>query len=54
MGDMNLPECMIYLDDVIIFSSSFEEHIERLKAVLSRLQEHNLKLRASKCEFLKS
>ena len=54
MGDMNLRECLIYLDDVIIFSSSFEEHIERLEAVFSRLQEHNLKLKASKCEFLKS
>ena len=54
MGDMNLRECLIYLDDVIIFSSSFEEHIERLEAVFSRLQEHNLKIKASKCEFLKS
>ena len=48
MGDMNLRECMDYLDGVIIFSTSFEEDIERLEAVFSRLHEHNLKLKASK------
>ena len=45
-------KCLIYLDDVMIFSSSFEENIERLEAVFSRQQKHNLKLKASKCEFL--
>ena len=54
MGDMNLIDCLIYLDDVVIFSATFEEHLERLQAVFSRLQEHNLKLKPSKCEFLKS
>ena len=54
MGDMNLRDCLIYLDDVVIFSATFEEHLERLQAVFSRLQEHNLKLKPSKCEFLKS
>ena len=54
MDDKNLRDCLIYLDDVIIFPSSFEEQIERLEAVFSRLQEHNLKLKASNCEFLKS
>ena len=44
MGAFNLLECLIYLDDVIIFSSSFEENIERLEAVFSRLQEHSLNL----------
>ncbi|MCG8077518.1 MAG: hypothetical protein JAY75_14935, partial [Candidatus Thiodiazotropha taylori] len=51
---MNLKECLVYLDDVIIFSTTFEEHVERLHAVFSKLQEHNLKLKASKCEFMKS
>ncbi|MEW8091524.1 MAG: reverse transcriptase family protein, partial [Candidatus Thiodiazotropha endolucinida] len=54
MGDMNLRDCLIYLDDVIIFSATFEEHLNRLEAVFSRLKEHNLKLKASKCEFLQS
>lgn len=54
MGDMNLRDCLIYLDDVIIFSTTIEEHFDRLEAVFSRLQKHNLKLKASKCEFFKS
>ena len=54
MGEMNLRDCLIYLDDIIIFSSTFEEHLERLEAVFSRLQLHNLKLKASKCDFLRS
>ena len=29
MGELNLRDCLIYLDDVIIFSSTFEEHLER-------------------------
>ena len=53
MGDMNLRDCLIYLDDIIIFSSTFEEHLERLQAVYERLQEHNLKLKPSKCELFK-
>ena len=54
MGELNLRDCLIYLDNVIIFSSTFEEHLERLDAVFSRLKQHNLKLKPSKCEFLKS
>ena len=54
MGEMNLRDCLIYLDDVIIFSTTFEEPLERLGAVFARLKEHNLKLKASKCEFMKS
>ena len=54
MGDLNLRFCLIYLDDIIIYSSTFEEHLERLGAVLPRLKEHNLKLKATKCEFFKT
>ena len=54
MGEMNLRDCLIYLDDIVIFFSTFEEHIERLEAVYSRLHFHILKLNASKWEFLTS
>ena len=53
MGDMNLRDCLIYLDDIVVFSSTFEEHIERLESVFRRLQTNNLKLKASKCEFFR-
>jgi len=51
MGELNLRDCLIYLDDIIIFSETFEEHLERLNAVFSRLHDANLKLKAKKCEF---
>ena len=54
MGELNLKECLIFLDDILIISVTFEEHIKRLNAVFSRLHEHGLKLKASKCEFFKS
>ena len=54
MGELNLRDCLIYLDDIIIFSSTFEEHVGRLQAVFERLQEHNLKLKPSKCKLFRS
>lgn len=43
--------CLIYLDDVILFSRSFEEHLERLEEVFQRFRGANLKLKPSKCHF---
>ena len=52
MGDLHLKECLLYLDDIIIFSKSFPEHLERLNSVFQRLHDAGLKLKASKCHFL--
>ena len=54
MGELNLKECLIFLDDILVFSQNFEEHLEWLEAVFSRLKEHGLKLKPSKCEFFKT
>ena len=37
--------CLVYLDDLIVFSRTFDEHIDRLRLVLTRLKEANLKLK---------
>ena len=54
MGDINQRDCLIYLEDIIIFSDTFENHLERLEAVFQRLHKYNLKLKSSKCEFFHS
>ena len=43
--------CLYYLDDIIVFSSTWAEHIERLRAVFERLRRANLKLGAHKCNL---
>jgi hypothetical protein len=44
-------QCLVYIDDVLVFARSFEEHCERLDAVLGRIQDAGLKLKPGKCEF---
>lgn len=46
--------CVVYLDDIIIFSESFEEHLMHLSQVLDALREANLKIKISKCRFAQS
>ena len=54
LGELNLTYCVIYLDDVIIFGRTEEEHLECLCIVFERFQEFNLKLKPSKCSFFQS
>jgi len=50
---LHLKICLIYLDDLIIFSKTYEEHLERLELVFQRLRECGLKLSPKKCKFFK-
>ena len=51
MGELNLKDCLIYLDNIIIFSESFDLRLDCLEAIFKRLHEQNLILKASKCDF---
>ena len=44
---------MAYLEDIIIFSRNEAEHLEHLKIIFQRLKEARLKLKQSKCDFIK-
>ena len=45
--------CLVYIDDIIVFSRTFEEHMTNLELVLERLKEANLKASVKKCHFMK-
>ena len=51
LGNLNLHWCIIYLDDIVIFSKDLVSHLESLKAVFWKLEEAGLKLKPSKCEL---
>ncbi len=46
--------CLVYLDNVIIYSKMFEETLANLKLVTARLREHNLLAKAQKYELFKT
>ena len=54
LGELNLTYCVIYLEDIIVFSRMEEEHLEHLCVVFERFLEFNLKLKPSKCLFFQS
>jgi len=45
---------LVYLDDIIVFSKSIDEHIDALETVFKLLAEAGLKLKLKKCEFFKN
>ena len=54
LGELNLIYALIYLDDMIVYSKTEEEHLVRLHAMLERFMEHGLKLKPSKCNFFRT
>ena len=53
LGELHLNWCIIYLDDIIVFSNSPEDHLCRLRGVFDKLEKAGLKLKPKKCEFLR-
>ena len=51
LSNLKWTMVLVYLDDLIVFAKTFEEHQRRLRIVLDRLREANLKLKISKCHF---
>ena len=51
LGDLNFHWCIIYLDDIVIFSKDLASHLQRHEAVFRKLEEAGLKLKPSKCEL---
>ena len=51
LGELNLTYCLIYLDNVTVFSKMEEEHLQPFCIVFDCFQEHNLRLKPAKYKF---
>ncbi|TWW65065.1 Retrovirus-related Pol polyprotein from transposon 17.6 [Takifugu flavidus] len=49
-----LAGCAVYLDDVVVFSDTWEDHLQRVRALLERLVWAQLTVNLAKCEFAKA
>ncbi|KAG1925816.1 interleukin-1 receptor accessory protein-like 1-A [Pimephales promelas] len=54
MGDLHRKQVLVFIDDLIVFSKTLEEHESRLVQVLNRLKEYGLKLAPEKCRFFQT
>lgn len=47
----DIPNCINFMDDIVVTGKDYNSHIKILKIVLNRLQSHGLRLNADKCKF---
>ena len=53
LAGLKWHQCLVYMDDIIIFSATFDQHLNDIESVFQRLEEHKLTLRVDKCHFAK-
>ena len=53
IAGLSYETCLVYLDDVIVFGSTFEELLHRTKVLFQRIRDAKLKLKPSKCSFFR-
>ena len=51
LGDLHLNGCVVYIDNIIIYTKTEEEHVDMLEKVFQRIPEAGLKLNPKKCYF---
>ena len=51
LGSLRFEECLCYVDDILVFSKTFDEHLERLENVFNALTAAGVHLKGAKCTF---
>jgi nucleoside diphosphate kinase len=54
LRDLKCTECCVYLDNIIFYFDTIEEHAQSLGHVLQRFEKANLRLQSAKCVFAKT
>ena len=54
LREENFEKCVIYLDDILIYGRTINEHNERLRLVLNKIRQSGVKLSPTKCAFLRN
>jgi transposase InsO family protein len=52
LADLHWLAVLIYLDDILVFSATFEDHLKHLEGVFTRLRSAGLTIKPAKCQFL--
>ena len=50
----DIPQCVVYIDDLLLFSHSWDDHLQQLKKLFSKLADANLVINLNKCDFVKT
>lgn len=51
LGPEILSFCLAYVDDLLVASTSKNEHIDRLHQIFTKFRKRNIKIKISKCNF---
>ena len=53
LGGLLWKCCVVYIDDIIIYSNTFEEHLQHLQEVFDRLKGYNIVIKPPKCKMVR-
>ena len=51
LAHMNWKDCLVYIDDVLIWSKTFQEHLEKLQSVFRAFEKAGLRIKTKKCHI---
>ena len=52
LAGLNYESCLVYIDDIIIFAKTLEDHLRIIEEIMQRLEKTGLKIRPDKCIML--